>query len=303
MSKKQALIISGPTACGKNDLAMQIANFKDIAIINADSLQIYQGLQTLSAQPTLEEQKQIKHYLYSHLTFNEQCSVGIWLKLAKEAILDAVKNNKLPVIVGGSGMYISSLVEGINKIPEIDRQNRQKAQDLYEEIGHDNFKEKLFNLTEENLLDKQRLIRAYEVFLQTKKPISFWRKKEKEQILPDFEFIHLNLNPNRDILYQNCDLRFKRMLQNGAIKEIKKLRSKKINPDLQITKTLGFYEICDFLDGKISQEEAIKIASQKTRNYAKRQLTYFRNQLRHKHIFANGKEALDYLIENFIYNS
>lgn len=298
---KKALIISGPTASGKSDLAMQIANFTGVSIINADSLQIYQGLPILSAQPSKEEMSQVKHYLYSKLSFNEQCSVGLWLNLAKEAINESFAQNKLPIIVGGSGMYISKLVDGISKIPEITPESREESCQLYDKMGHEAFQKNLYDLTGEKIIDKQRLTRAYEVFLQTKKPISHWRNQPNEKVLPDVEFLHINLNPNREKLYENCNLRFEKMLKNGAISEVKKLINKKITPEDQITKTLGFYEIRDLIRNKISQEEAIESASQKTRNYAKRQLTYFRNQLRHKHVFEKSKEALDFLVmEGFL---
>jgi tRNA dimethylallyltransferase len=305
MTKQKALIISGPTASGKSNLALEIANYRDIAIINADSLQIYQGLPILSAQPSKDEQKNSNHYLYSHLKPFESSSVASWLELIKEIIPKVLSEKKLPVLVGGSGMYLSKLIEGISKIPEISEENRKNAIKKYEELGHDNFQKMLFELTGEKILDKQRLTRAFEVYSQTKKPISFWQKQEKEKILPEIEFVHFNLNPNREKLYKNCDLRFQKIFDQGGVKEVQKFLKKYQNRKeeiftWQISKTLGFEEIHNFLSKKITKERAIEIAAQKTRNYAKRQLTYFRNQLRNKLIFENPKEVLDYLLdENF----
>jgi len=286
---QRIVVISGPTASKKSALALDLAQNKDIAIINADSLQIYAGLPILSSQPTQDEQKQVEHFLYSHLKPHESCSVALWLNLVKE-IVEKIADKKLPVIVGGSGMYISKLIEGISEIPEISNANKDKARQLYEELGHDEFKK----FTNGQAIDKQRLIREYEVFLQSGKAISFWQNNHKK-ILPNSEFLHINLNPPREKLYQNCNLRFEIMLKNGALEEVKNLANQGISDDLPITKTIGFYEIRDFLDGKISEEKMLEIASQKTRNYAKRQLTWFRHQLPQKHVFEDTKAALNFL--------
>lgn len=289
---KRIVIISGATACGKSQLALDFGEFKDIAIINADSLQIYQGLPILSSQPSKEEQQKLPHYLYSYFQVNESCSVGVWLNLVKEIIPQIIAQNRLPVIVGGSGMYISKLVEGISKMPEVSNENRKKAHEIYDEIGHKNFQEKY---GEGKLIDRQRLLRACEILLETDKPISFWQKQEKERIFSDAEFVHINLDILREKLYENCNLRFDKMLKNGALLEVENLL--KLNPkdSWQVTKTLGFEEISLFLQKEISYEKALEIATQKTRNYAKRQLTYFRNQLPNKNNFNDTKSALEFL--------
>lgn len=288
---KKIVIISGATASGKSDLALKLADKKDIVIINADSLQIYEGLPILSSQPTKDEQKKVKHLLYSQLKPQENSSVVIWLKLLKDSIEEVITKNKLPVIVGGSGMYISALVEGISEMPEISLEVKKEARDLYEKLGHEEFQRKTSG---ENIPDKQRLIRAYEVLLQSKKPISFWQNKRKK-IFEEANFLHINLNPNREKLYENCNLRFEKMLKNGVFEEVKSLVNQGVSNEMQITKTLGFYEICDFLNNKISQEKMLETAKQKTRNYAKRQLTWFRHQLPQKHVFEDCNTALNFL--------
>ncbi len=297
--KKKIIIISGPTASGKSQLAFDFSANKKIAIINADSLQIYQGLPVLSSQPTVLEQNQVKHLLYSFLKPEENSSVAMWLKLVKEAIESCLNEGLIPVIVGGSGMYISKLIEGISPIPEIDKAIRIEACELYEGASQEVFIAELIKLGEEKSriknLDKHRLIRAYEVLRQTKKSIFDWQAQPPVKFFDDEDFLHINLNPNREILYQNCNLRFEKMLKNGAQEEVLTLLNQGISDDKQITKTLGFYEISDFLNNRITKEEMIKIASQKTRNYAKRQLTWFRNQLPNKVIFENTKTALDFL--------
>ncbi len=292
---KKILIISGPTASGKSDLALRLADSRDIAIINADSLQLYEGLPILSSQPSLEAQKKAKHLLYSHFKPQESSSVALWLGLVKSAVEEVLAEKKLPVIVGGSGMYISKLVEGISEIPEAEDDLRKGAVALFDAIGHEEFQKKLIDLGEEKILDKHRLIRAYEVLMQTGKSITYWQNQPAKKIFPEANFTHVNLNPDREKLYQNCNLRFEKMLECGAFDEVQRLMDQGIEDDKQITKTLGFYEICDFISGRIPREEMIKIATQKTRNYAKRQLTWFRNQLPEKRVFDNSEVALNFL--------
>lgn len=299
MLNEKIIIISGPTASGKSQLALNLAEFKDIVIINADSLQIYEGLPILSSQPSELEQKKVKHLLYSVLKPHQASSVALWLKMVENSIKECFEKNKLPVIVGGSGMYISKLVEGISEIPEIDEAIRIEAGELFEGISKEDFIEELVRLGEEKekilKLDKHRLIRSYEVLRQTKRSIFYWRNQPIKKLFDEENFLHINLNPNREILYKNCNLRFEKMLEYGAIAEVEALIEKDINDDKQITKTLGFYEISDFLNNRITKEEAIIIAAQKTRNYAKRQLTWFRNQLPNKFVFEETKDAFNFI--------
>lgn len=288
------LIISGPTASGKSDLALKLADSKDIAIINADSLQIYQGLPILSSQPSQQEQEKVKHLLYSHFKPSETSSVAIWLKLVKASVERVWSENKLPVIVGGSGMYISKLVDGISEIPEIDEDVRKNARELFDEIGREEFQKRLVILGEDEILDKQRLIRAYEVLQQTGKSIFWWQDQPLKKVLPQANFVHVNLNLDRKKLYENCNSRFEKMLEVGAFDEVKSLINQGVTDEMQITKTLGFCEIRDFLNQKISREKMIELATQKTRNYAKRQITWFRHQLPQKQIFSDSVAALNF---------
>ncbi len=292
---KKIVIISGPTASGKSDLALKLADAKDIAIINADSLQIYEGLPILSSQASEAEKNLVPHFLYSHFKPSETSSVAIWLKLVKPVVEQLWSQNKLPVIVGGSGMYISKLVEGISEIPEIDEEIRIGARQLFDEIGAAEFQQKLIELGENQIFDKQRMTRAYEVLKQTGKSISWWQERPMKKIFEEANFVHVNLNPNREELYKNCNSRFVTMLKSCAFEEVKSLVNQGVEDDWQITKTLGFLEIRDFLEQRISQEKMVELATQKTRNYAKRQLTWFRHQLPQKQVFADSVEALKFL--------
>lgn len=297
---RKIIIISGPTASGKSKLALDFAQKNNATIINADSLQIYEGLPILSSQPSVEEKNQVEHLLYSVLKPSENSSVAMWLKLVKSSIDEVLQKNKIPLIVGGSGMYISKLVEGISEIPEIDEAIRAEASELFENLDKEDFAAELIRLGEDKNkvknLDKHRLIRAYEVLRQTGKSIFFWQEKPLKKLFAEEDFLHINLNPNREELYQNCNLRLAQMLNSGAIEEVERLLNHGITNDKQITKTLGFYEIEDFLNERIAKEEMLAIAAQKTRNYAKRQLTWFRNQLPNKFIFEDKKSAYNFLI-------
>lgn len=297
---KQILIISGATASGKSDLALKLANEKEIAIINADSLQIYEGLPILSSQPSQAEQKKVKHFLYSHFKPNETSSVATWLKLVKASVEQIWSENKLPVIVGGSGMYISKLVDGISEIPEIDEEIRKNARELFDELGREEFQKKLIELGEDEILDKQRLIRAYEVLEQTGKSIFWWQNQPLKKTFDEVDFLHVNLNPDRKKLYENCNSRFEKMLENGAMEEVQELINQGVSDEMQISKTLGFFEIRDFMNGQITREKMLEIATQKTRNYAKRQLTWFRHQLPQKIVFTDSTAALNFLKSDYL---
>ncbi len=310
---KKAIIISGPTASGKSSLALQAADYSDIAIINADALQIYRGLPILSSQPTTQDIKIAPHFLYSHFLPEESCSVGLWLQLVKSALEEAWWQNKIPLIVGGSGMYISKLLDGIAEIPAIDGSIKEEAIELYKNLSHEEFVQNLILLSAEKNseevgaeileknnkklenLDKQRLIRSYEVLKQTGKTIFWWQKQPTKKIFDSQIFTHINLNIPREQLYKNCNSRFEIMLKNGAIEEVEALINEGFNDNSQISKTLGFAEIKDFLQQKITYEKALETAAQKTRNYAKRQLTWFRHQFVEKNIFDDVKLASEFL--------
>ena len=294
--KSKIIVISGATASGKSSVAIEIAKIFNGAIINADALQIYRDLPILSAQPTAENLVEVEHFLYGILPANEKISVGIWLKMVAEIVKKIQQENKIPIIVGGNGMYISRLIKGISEIPEIDEKFRLQAQNLYAEIGHQKFQENFGNA---KIIDKQKLLRSCEVFLQTGKKIEFFQQQPPKKALENQQFIHLNLNPPRQEIYQNCNERFAKMLENNVLNEVKNY-IKNIN-DLSspIVNTLGFKEILEFLNNKITLEEMQSLASQKTRNYAKRQLTWFRHQF-DDIIFCENASQLKKITYNFL---
>ncbi len=196
--KSKIIVISGATASGKSKVAIEVAKIFNGAIINADALQIYRDLPILSAQPTAENFIEVEHFLYGILPANEKISVGIWLKMVAEIVKKIQQESKIPIIVGGNGMYISRLINGISEIPEIDEKFRLQAQNLYTEIGHEKFQE---NFGNSKIIDKQKLLRACEVFLQTGKKIEFFQQQPPKKALENQQFIHLNLNPPRQEIF------------------------------------------------------------------------------------------------------
>ena len=298
--KSKIIVISGATASGKSRVAIEVAKIFNGAIINADALQIYRDLPILSAQPTAENLVEVEHFLYGILPANEKISVGIWLKMVAEIVKKIQQENKIPIIVGGNGMYISRLINGISEIPEIDEKFRLQAQNLYAEIGHEKFQENFGNT---KIIDKQKLLRACEVFLQTGKKIEFFQQQPPKKAIENQQFIHLNLNPPRQEIYQNCNERFAKMLENNALNEVENY-IKNIN-DLSspIVNTLGFKEILEFLNNKITLDEMRSLASQKTRNYAKRQLTWFRHQFDDIIFCENEEEIFKYLKNNNLFEN
>ena len=280
------IIISGATASGKSKLALGLAKKCNGVIINADSMQIYQGLPILSAQPSKEDHKEAKHRLYSKFHPSESCSVGIWLKLVRKEIDLTRKVRKTPIIVGGTGMYISSLIKGLSPIPNVSEDVKKEAINLYEKLGHNEFLNLVSKIDSKttsklNKNDKQRLLRTYEVFRQTEKPLSEWQKIKNINPYKTNELFHININCPREELYKKINNRFQEMLKDGsAINEVKVFLKKypeAIENNYNIANTLGLLEIKRFIDGQISYDEMVNLATQKTRNYAKRQLTWFRH--------------------------
>ena len=278
MKKEQKIIvISGPTASGKSGLAIKWAKQYGGAVINADALQIYNSLPILSAQPSLPERQDILHYLYGEFSYQQQCSVAVWLELVKESILSCFSQNLLPIVVGGTGMYLSALLDGINFIPVIEQKFIQQAEDLYLQLGQEKFIQQFVG-DSRNIIDKQKLIRYASVYLQTNKKMDFWHNQPKIKIFPQAEFLHYTIKLPREQLYENCNLRFRKMIEQGAILEVEKALPNIMDSNSSVKKTIGFAEISQYLQGEISLESACNLASQKTRNYAKRQLTWINNR-------------------------
>jgi tRNA dimethylallyltransferase len=282
MSHTKIILIAGPTGAGKSALALDLAAKKRGMIINADAMQIYAGLPILSNQPDAAEQKKAPHRLYAALDAAEHSSAGRWLDLARAAIKEAVDGGYTPILVGGTGLYFKALFGGLADIPKVPGEVRVKAKKLYEEMGEEKFRAALAKLDPDSAKklarnDQQRLIRAYEVALHSGKPIGHWQKQSSASV-GDFDIEPHLLMPPRDEVYAACNKRFHKMIERGAVEEAKAFLKRKLDPPLGAMKTIGLREIGAYLDGEITLDETIAKAQQMTRNYAKRQMTWFRNQ-------------------------
>lgn len=295
MDKYKIVIISGATASGKSKLAYEIANAFRGIIINADSMQLYKGLPLLSAQPSLDEQKVVDHKLYSVLSPYEQNDVFNWLKKTKKEIDDCILIGRIPIIVGGTGMYISRLVNGINNLPSTDETLRSNLNKMYDNIGYEEFYRMVESIDPESLVnikknDRQRLIRIYEIYKISGKKASNLRKQPNELFFERKNIFHINISLDREFLYKRCEIRFKNIFEN-ALDEVQEFV--KNYPDIfekyyPIQNTIGLLEIKKYLDGYLGFDETIYSSIKKTKNYAKRQFTWFRNQFK----------DVDFLIDN-----
>ena len=280
----KVIIIAGPTACGKSNLALDLAKKYNGIVINADSQQIYKELPILSSQPDKKSYKQISHRLYNFLEFYNKFSVSKWFKLVKMEIKEAEKKNKLPIIVGGTGMYLNTLLNGLKILPNVPINLKKKGKRLIEKIGTKKFYE---DLKQENAKcvhnispnDKVRLLRSWEIFKISNKSIYEINKSNKTERLNYYDFHKILIFPPRAEVYLNCKKRWKKMINLGAINEVKKLARKEERIKKKILiKTIGFNELKDFILKKYNIKIATEKALQATRNYAKRQYTWFRHQ-------------------------
>lgn len=277
----KVILLAGPTASGKSDLAIYIAKKINGEIINADSMQVYKEVKILSARPI--DYKNIKHHLFGFLTINKNFSSGEWLKAVDKKINGILKKNKTPIIVGGTGLYFKVLTDGMAKIPNISSLKRKKIINLFNKLGNKKFYNKLLKLDPKcknkiDINDKQRLIRFYEVKYFTKKSIFDWQLQTNSK-LSNLRFVKLFLNFPRGYLLERSKKRFHKMIKDGALNEAKKIKSKKISPLLSANNILGLKELIEFIDGKISLEGAIERSLIRTRQYIKRQMTWYRGQM------------------------
>jgi tRNA dimethylallyltransferase len=284
VTKPILFLIGGPTASGKTAAALELARAKGGVIINADAMQVYRGLPLLTAQPSEAEKREIPHKLFEAFDPAERSSAGRWLTLAREALVQAAHDGHAPIVVGGTGLYFAALLGGLAIIPSIPDDVRAEVTALYDAIGHDAFRAKLAERDEGSAAriapnDRQRLIRAHEVAVHTGRTLAQWQEEgAAHSIEKDFTVHRRALMPDRAALYAACDARFLRMVEGGALNEVRALAAQGLEAGLPAMKILGVPELAAHLRGEMSLDEAITKAQQATRNYAKRQMTWFRNQ-------------------------
>ena len=277
------VIITGPTASGKSTLALSAASQFNGEVINADSMQVYAELSVLTARPSLDDEVKIPHHLYGVLSGSDVCSAGRWLGMAIDKIKEVHKRGKLPIICGGTGLYLKVLREGISPVPNVPGNILDKVIALYQALGADAFIETLakfdpISATKLNPLDRQRVVRAYSVVMATGRSLPEWHKDQAETPLLRANFFTVHLLPDRAQLYTKIEQRFDSMIDGGGFEEVKALQKLNLAPSVPVMKALGVPEITAYLMGKINLDIAINRSKQTTRNLAKRQMTWLRNQ-------------------------
>ena len=280
--KNKCIVICGPTASGKSSLAITLARELGGEIINADSMQIYKELETLTSRPDRNDLEIVPHKLFGTREIINPCSVNIWNNLAQKSIENAVSRGRVPIVCGGTGMYIKYLSTQLATVPNIPAEVRLIAREKLMKLGNEKFYQELTKLDPkmEGLIpigDSQRLVRAWEVFEVTRRSLFDWQAVNASQT--NLIVCNILLMPDREFLYASCDRRFLEFVDNGALNEAKAIRDLELDPTLPGMKALGLLQLIDYLEGKITFDVAIAQAQQKTRNYAKRQMTWFRNQL------------------------
>ena len=278
-----AVVLGGPTASGKSALALAIAREFGGTVINADSLQVYRELPILTAQPAAEARAALPHRLYGFLSASERCSVARWAALARAEIDAALAAGRLPTVVGGTGLYLRSLLHGLAPVPEIPADVRERAKQSLAELGKAAFHAELARRDPRMAArirpsDSQRMVRAWEVMEATGRSLADWQAHQDSARPNDGpHFLTLVLMPERAPLYAACDARFRAMVEEGALAEAAALQS--LDPGLPAFKALGLRELIAHLRGECSLEAAIAAAQQATRRYAKRQMTWLRHQV------------------------
>ena len=283
------ILIAGATASGKSALAVALAEKYNGCVINADSMQVYDTLDVLTARPPKEDLRRAPHLLYGHVPVPAPYSVGQWQAEALDAIAQAQRNGQRPILVGGTGLYFKSLTEGLADIPDIPETVRATLRArldsdglaaLYAELqGVDSALAARLPST-----DSQRILRGLEVFEATGEPLSQWQKQVQKP--PLTAFCGILLMPDRDWLYARCNARYEAMLADGAQNEVEKLWTLNLPPDANALKALGVSQLMALMQGEIDAETATAQAQQATRRYAKRQMTWFRNQMKDWQAFS-----------------
>ena len=296
--KSKIILIYGPTASGKSKFAIKIANRIDGEIINCDSMQVYKEIKILSARPDPKDTKKIKHHLYGFQSVKKNFSTGEWLKLVKQKISDVKKRNKTPILVGGTGLYFKALTEGLVSFPKIPLQFRKKIRNLHKKLGPKNFFLKLIKedpLAQNHIIpsDSQRAIRAFEIKLFTKKSMYEWFKNTKSDYEKE-DFYKICIDFPRNELLIRISNRTKQMIKNGAVNEVRKFLKLNVPKAKSVNKAIGIQEIKDFLNKKIEIDDVIEKISIKTRQYAKRQVTWTRGHMK------NWKKINPNRIKNFL---
>lgn len=281
---RPVVIVGGPTASGKSALALDLAETLDGVVINADSMQVYRDLAIVTARPGPEDLARASHRLYGTVDGAERCSAARWRDMAVAEIDAAHADGRLPIVAGGTGLYLRALTDGLSDIPDVPEAVRAEAMARHAELGGAAFHAALAERDPVmagrlDAGDSQRLVRAWEVLDATGRSLAEWQAEPVSGPPRGCRFRTIVLVPPREPLYAACDRRFGAMVAAGAVEEVTALLARRLDPSLPVMKVLGVPEIGRFLAGDIDLDTAVAQAQQATRRYAKRQLTWFRNQV------------------------
>lgn len=281
--QSKIILISGPTASGKSNFAVKIAKKINGEIINADSMQVYKRLKILTARPSNKNKQNIKHHLYGVIDLDKKFSTGEWLKATIKKIKEIKKIKKVPILVGGTGLYFQSLINGLVEIPEIPVKFRNRIRAIHKKEGQKKFYKKLLKIDPKvkgkfDQNDSQRTIRAFEIKSFTKVSMYDWFNKTTSEFR-DSDFLKLYLSVDRGELIKRINKRTLVMMKEGAIIEVQKFISLKIKKEQSVNKVIGIDELTQYLENKIDLDEAVELILIKTRQYAKRQATWARTRM------------------------
>jgi tRNA dimethylallyltransferase len=300
---QKVIVIVGPTCSGKTRLSLILAEKLKSEIISADSRQVYKYLTIGTAKPSPNELRIIKHHFIDELEPNEEFNADLFSKRAKEIISRLIEKDSIPIVVGGSGLYIKALVDGITQTVVSNKLLRNELLELRKKYGnaylYDELK-KIDPISAEKMLPQnwKRVIRAIEVFKLTGKPI--WQHHIENPIQQEFEFFQYGLKWDRKKLYQNIECRVDEMIKNGFIEEVKMILDEGYSKEINSLNTLGYKEIIDLLDGKLTFNEAVNRIKINTRRFAKRQMTWFNADKRIKWFEIDSYEELNNIAENIL---
>lgn len=278
-----AILIHGPTASGKTALAIELARLLDGEVVNADSMQVYADLRLISARPTKDEMGDIPHHLFGHVDAATRYSTKDWMEAAAKKIAAIERRGKIPILVGGTGLYFLSVIQGLSEVPPVPEDIRADVRQIAQDEGADGLRARLMPVDPETAErlgtgDKQRLGRALSVWMATGKPLSAYHGKRSAPVLNDGEWLGIALTPPRTRLYQRIDRRFDGMLMQGAVEEARTLVGRGIDAELPCMKAHGVPWLAAFIRGEIGPELAAENAKRDTRRYAKRQFTWIGRQ-------------------------
>lgn len=294
--RENVVVIGGPTAGGKSEIALQIAREFGGTVINADSMQVYQELEIVTARPDAAALSAAPHRLYGILPARERCSAGRWRRMALDEVAAAGAAGRLPVVVGGTGLYLKALLDGLAAIPDVPGDRVQEISAWLDEAGLEAGRERLRAVDPATAgrlaaIDRQRLVRALSVFEHTGRPLSAWPAHGKRA--PAVRAFRIAAMPARERLYARIDARFARMAEAGAIDEVRRLAALRLDPSLPAMKAVGVPQILAHLRGETDRATMIAQGQTATRRYAKRQFTWFRRQYRSPDaVFAQFSERM-----------